>query len=207
MFLASKSRANLYRDMVIGGTLVFGGMIVILACIYLILDTDPTGPFLFMGAVGIAIVVIGIDMMVHTRSKMAHEYIMVDFKSARMLEDGNLIMELAFKDKVRVGVTFNFGMNVPELSPLYGIEFEKAGDKIVVSPMEGYALHYVKKLWPLTMTIIRKHDLGITEEFRKNLTYEKEKGGYWAEIHDELLGEMKMKKKSPSKKADVSPEK
>jgi hypothetical protein len=193
MFLASRSRANIYRDILIAGTLVIGGILVVIACLYLIMDSGPSGIYLFMGGFGIAVAVIGVDMGIHIGPRMAREYIMVDMKSARLLEDGHLIKELVFEDKVMVGAAFNYGINVPELSPLYGIEFDRAGEKIVVSPAEGYALHYVKKLWPMTMTIIRKHELGITQEFRKNLEYEKDKGGYWAEIHEELLGKKKTK--------------
>ena len=40
----------------------------------------------------------------------------------------------------------------------------------------------------MTLAIIRKHDLTISASFKAHLRFEKTRGGYWAEIHDELLG-------------------
>jgi hypothetical protein len=86
-------------------------------------------------------------------------------------------------------VTFNYGFHVPDLKPLYGIQFERDGEVINVSPSEGYDLQNVKNLWPLALAITRLYRLEPTEMAKRNLRYQRGKGGYWAKIHDELLGE------------------
>ena len=188
IFMAVKSRSVQYQILFIGISFVACGIIIMLIVLFLMVDIGPAGIHLFMGALGLIAVIIGIDILAHTWPKMGHESILVDLRSARLLEGGRQRKEFPFKDRVRIGVSFNYGFHVPDLKPLYGIQFEMDGDLINVSPSEGYDLDYVKRLWPLALAITRIYELEPTELAKRNLKYQKDKGGYWAKIHDELLG-------------------
>lgn len=188
IFMAVKSRSVQYQILFVGISFVSCGIIIMLVVLFLMVDDGPAGVHLFLGAMGLIAVIIGIDILAHTWPKMGHESILVDLTSARLLEGGRQKKEFPFKDRVRIGVSFNYGFHVPDLKPLYGIQFEMDGDLINVSPSEGYDLDYVKRLWPIALAITRIYELEPTELAKKNLKYQKDKGGYWAKIHDEFLG-------------------
>lgn len=188
-FIAVKSRTSEYQTLFIGIMLVACGILLMLISLFLMWDVGPTGFHLFVGVMGLVAVVFGIDIVNHTWPSMRHESIIVDLRSARLLEGGRPRKEFRFGDKVRIGAIFNHSFHVPDLKPLYGIEFERLGDTIQVSPTAGYDLDYVQKLWPLAWIITRTYKMEPTEAFRSRLDQEKDKGGYWAEVHEQLLGE------------------
>jgi hypothetical protein len=189
VFVAVKSRSEHYQNLFIGISLTVCGVLIIIIALFLIWSTDPTGIHLFIGALGLVAIIIGVDIVNHTLPKMSRESVVVDLRSARLLRGGRPRLEFPFGDRVRIGVVFNYGFHVPEFKPLYGIEFERAGEMIRVSPSEGYDLMYVQKLWPIAIAITRLYQLEPTPGFRKQLEYEGKKGGYWEKVRDELLGE------------------
>ncbi|UCC93920.1 MAG: hypothetical protein JSW25_04440, partial [Thermoplasmata archaeon] len=168
--------------------------------------TDPAGFHLFIGALGLVAIVVGGDIVGHTVPEMGRESVVVDLRSARLLKAGKPRVEFRFGDHVRIGAMFNYGIYVPELKPLYGIEFERAGQTISVSPSDGYDIMYVQKLWPIAMALTRLYKMKPTPGFTKQLLYEGKKGGYWAKVRDDLLGkpEKLVKKKDGPKKAKGS---
>ena len=189
VFLAVKSRSVEYQNLFIGIMLVACGALLMLISIFLMWDIGPTVFHLFVGVMGLIAVVFGAEIINHTYPTLNHESIIVDLRSARLLEGGRPKKEFRFGDRVRIGASFNYTFHVPDLKPLYGVEFERDGDTIQVSPTEGYDLDYVRKLWPLAWIITRKYKLEPTEAFRGRLEREKDKGGYWAKVHDQLMGE------------------
>jgi hypothetical protein len=189
IFLAVKSRSSESQNLFIGIMLVACGVLLMLISLFLMWDIGTTGFHLFVGVMGLVAVILGADIINYTWPTMRHESIIIDLFSARLLEGGRAKKEFRFGDKVRIGATFNHTFHVPDLKPLYGIEFERDGDVIQISPSAGYDLDYVRKLWPLAWIITRKYKMKPTDGFRMRLDQEKDKGGYWAEVHDQLLGE------------------
>lgn len=189
IFLAVKSRSTQYQSLFIGGTLGACGVMIIVTALYLIWAEGAEGLYLFIGALGLVVVVIGVDILGHTMPEMDRESVVVDNRSARLLDGGKLVKEFTFGNRVRLGATFNSTFHVPTLKPLYGIEFERGGDTIVVSPGEGYTLNHVERLWPLALALARKYDMQLTPGLRKHLEGTREDGGYWAKVASQLLGE------------------
>jgi hypothetical protein len=204
VFVAVKSRTGHYQNLFIGLSLTTCGILIILIAIFLLWTTEPSGIHLFIGALGLIAVILGVDIVGHTMPNMVRESVVVDLRSARLLHGGRPVLEFPFGDRVRIGVVFNYGIHVPEYKPLYGVEFERAGETITISPTDGYDILYVQKLWPIAMAVTRLYKMEPTPGFKKQLQYEGKKGGYWEKVRDELLGEPEKLVKKAAKSTKVS---
>ena len=78
IFMAVKSRSVQYQILFVGISFVSCGIIIMLVVLFLMVDDGPAGVHLFLGAMGLIAVIIGIDILAHTWQKMGHESILVD---------------------------------------------------------------------------------------------------------------------------------
>jgi len=201
-FHAVQSRAIFYQYMFIAVAITVIALVVLAVTVNLMLTTEPAVYHVFIMAFTFALMVLGVDMGRHNLPKGSRESVIVDLRSVRLLDEGRVQKEFVFDARVRIGIIANQAFYVPDMKPLHGIEFERDGDVIEVSPRESYQLDDVRRLWPFAMIIAKAHDLRPTPTFIKVLKTEAKKGGYWEEIHDELLGEKRPrmpKPKRPSK--------
>jgi hypothetical protein len=199
VFVAVKSRSDHNQNLFIGSSLTTCGVLIILAVLYMMWSTEPLGGHLFVGALGLVAVIIGVDIINHTLPQMSRESVVVDLRSARVLKGGKIQQHFVFGDRVKIGAVFNYGIHVPEFKPLYGIEFERAGDVISISPSDGYDILHVQKLWPIAIAVARLYKMQPTQGFKKQLEYEGKKGGYWEKVRVDLLGRPEKLVKKSSK--------
>jgi hypothetical protein len=197
-FHAVQSRQVFYRYMAMAVAIVTCGAMVILVALYLLLYTTPKVYHVFMMAFSFAVVIIGVDIGRHNWPKGSRQSVVVDLRSARLLEDGAVQKEFRFGDAVRLGGSFNTAFHVPDFKPLAGVEFEQRGDVIEVSPRESYELEDVKRLWPLALLLAKTHGLDPTPDFDKQMEREGKKNVVWYEIRKELTGKGAKPKKKPA---------
>ena len=206
-FHAVQSRQVFYRYMIMAVGIVTCGAMVILVSLYLLLNTTPKVYHVFMMAFSFAVVIIGVDIGRHNWPKGSRQSVVVDLRSARLLQDGVVQKEFCFGKSVRLGGSFNTAFHVPDFKPLSGVEFEQRGDVIEVSPRESYELEDVKRLWPLALLLAKTHGLVPTPDFDKLMEREAKKNAFLYEIRKELAGKKDKPKKRPasSKKTKKAP--
>jgi hypothetical protein len=197
-FHAVQSRQVFYRYMVMAVGIVACGAMVILVSLYLLLNTTPKVYHVFMMAFSFAVVIIGVDIGRHNWPKGSRQSVVVDLRSARLLEDGVVQKEFVFGKSVRLGGSFNTAFHVPDFKPLAGVEFVQRGDVIEVSPRESYELDDVRRLWPLALLLAKTHGLEPTPDFDKLMEREGNKNAVWYEIRKELAVKGKEPKRRPA---------
>ncbi|NIP34773.1 MAG: hypothetical protein GWN18_07495 [Thermoplasmata archaeon] len=126
----------------------------------------------------------------------------MDLRSVRLLEEGHVRKQFVFDQRVRIGGSFNAAFHVPEFKPLQGVEFEREGEVIEVSPRESFLLDDVRRLWPMVLLITKKHGLRPTGQFAALLDREAKRDDYWRQVRDELAGK-KRKPEVPAKRRNL----
>jgi hypothetical protein len=195
-FHAVQSRQVFYRYMAMAAAIVACGVLVILVALFLLVNTTPRVFHVFMLAFSFAVVIIGVDIGKHNWPKGSRQSVVVDLRSARLLEDGAVLKEFRFGDAVRLGGSFNTAFHVPDFKPLAGVEFEQRGDVIEVSPRESYELEDVERLWPLALVLAKTHRMAPTPDFEKLMEREAKRSEFWHEARQELTGKKARPKKS-----------
>lgn len=190
-FFAVQARTIFLQYMMIAVGIVACGVSITLITVYEFVTSTPGVAHVFIIAFSFAIIILGVDIGMHNWPKGSRQSVIVDLRSARLLEEGRVVKEFVFDKRVRLGMVVNQAFHVPDLKPLYGVEFEREGDVIEVSPRESFQLDDVRRLWPLAMHISRKHGLQPTPRLLSILKAEAKKGGYWEEIYEELTGKAK----------------
>ncbi len=201
-FHAVQSRTVFYQYMFIAVAITVCGVLVILVALYMLLNTDPKIYHVFMMAVSFAVIVVGVDIGRHNWPKGNRQSVVVDLRSVRLLEEGHVRKQFVFDQRVRIGGSFNAAFHVPEFKPLQGVEFEREGEVIEVSPRESFLLDDVRRLWPMVLLITKKHGLRPTGQFAALLDREAKRDDYWRQVRDELAGK-KRKPEVPAKRRNL----
>ena len=188
VFSASRDMGMVRRELAGEVLIVVLGLIVCASAVVYSFKGEPIHGLVVVFVLGCAVVCLAFSLIGLTWPKLTRTSVVVDMDRAREFVDGRMVKEFRFGPGVRADAGVNYFI-AGSWAPLYGIGFVKDGERIFVSPGEGYRLPLVDRLWPLALAVIRVHGLGLTATFRAHLRYERRRGGYWAGIHDELLGD------------------